>query len=211
MVLILLAAGLELSKELLDSELMEPDDMPALMSAVDYVLTFLEEFTSQSAALTARHQRVLRSIVETAKKGVDKDLDSAIADCRSEIDSSFLLYLRDEAQRLEAIPGQASLSQLIRSIEGRAVEEIVRSTAEDADLISQLLLEGQKGLEHQTDAAKDMIRRKDPYGRQRFKFFVESLSEDLKKSETGNPELLSLVEVLENDVLPSLSTEESTD
>ena len=58
MVLILLAAGLELSKELLDSELMEPDDMPALMSAVDYVLTFLEEFTSQSAALTARHQRV---------------------------------------------------------------------------------------------------------------------------------------------------------
>ena len=103
--------------------------------------------------------QVLRSIVETAKKGVDKDLDSAIADCRSEIDSSFLLYLRDEAQRLEAIPGQASLSQLIRSIEGRAVEEIVRSTAEDADLISQLLLEGQKGLEHQTDAAKDMIRR----------------------------------------------------
>ena len=55
------------------------------------------------------------------------------------------------------------------------------------------------------------MNRKDPYGRQRFKFFVESLSEDLKKSETGNPELLSLVEVLENDVLPSLSTEESTD
>jgi hypothetical protein len=195
-------SAVELVDELLEADLL-PDSEAAqgrtsIAAAADFVLTYLEEFTELSAAMSSAHQRLLRTIVEAASSTKIARLDAVMCKHRHQLDSSFVVFLHDERKRLEGLPAApetAPLLTLIQSIEVRVRSEIEAMTAEDARAVSGLL-------EHRTpktqlEAARQIMAGRSQFEARRFIMFLDGIAAEVRsKKPPGSADLLVLCEML---------------
>ena len=187
------AAAIELQGELAAANLLSDEGQASIEGATDYIISFLEEFTSQSFALLSAHQNLLRTIVEGAKDGnlSPTDFDTLMFQSRPRLDSGFLCHLRDERTRMENL-GDGTLAAFLVSIEQRVREELESMSREDADAFAALLNEGNQAL-----AVTKFVAAKDDDGLRRFWGWCQVLAgEQESKGSTQIPEIPSLLETI---------------
>jgi hypothetical protein len=105
-------AASELEEELASAGMLPLPEGPAsIAAALDFVLSFLEEVAEQFGAMQERHQLLLKEVLMAAQQqhlpssntNAEADLDRVLVRNRYQLDSSFLLFLRSERCRLEAL------------------------------------------------------------------------------------------------------------
>ena len=151
--------GSGLMKELLlDAEKMQDDEyLEHVSAAVDYVISFIEEFVDQAKSLDEENKlllgKIIRAITRPTPSDVESSMDSSFEDDnkldiilrkeKGNFTPGFIRHLEGECQRIEAAPRispeSSTMLQVLRMIQMRVLEELGQDLGDGALVLGQLL------------------------------------------------------------------------
>lgn len=134
----------------------DEDRMESVSEAVDYIISFIEEFVDQAKSIDDANKQLLGKIIRSIAKNDaldnndrrtardrEESLDLILKQEKENFTPGFLRHLEGECQRIamapESSPKSAKLLETLKLIQTRVVEELGKDLGEGAQILGQLL------------------------------------------------------------------------
>ncbi len=142
--------GVNLMKEALEKAEQNGFTVEQVSDAINYIVSFIEEFVDQTKSINDAHKELLGKIIRTItnlndvqEATAEEILDEVLESEKENFSPGFLRHLEGECNRILSAPNKTreatKLLEILRSIQARVVEELGQDLGEGALVLGQLL------------------------------------------------------------------------
>ena len=142
--------GVNLMKEALEKAEQNGFTVEQVSDAINYIVSFIEEFVEQTKSINDAHKELLGKIIRTItnlndvqEATAEEILDEVLESEKENFSPGFLRHLEGECNRILSAPNKTreatKLLEILRSIQARVVEELGQDLGEGALVLGQLL------------------------------------------------------------------------